>query len=102
MTPNPERISAVHAAAICGVHRRTINGWANRGMIPGAAMLGGVWRFDERALRQWIAEREAESCQKIYIAAERSGGRVCRFGVSSYDEAYEQLFSPKRAKGSRR
>jgi hypothetical protein len=59
----PERIPASKAARICGVHRRTLYGWSNRGKVPGAAKLVGTWTYDEKVLRKWIADKEREACQ---------------------------------------
>ncbi len=55
----PERIRADEAAAILGVKVRTVQSLAARGELPGAAMIGRLWTFDELALRQWIRERSS-------------------------------------------
>lgn len=59
MTPlplKPERIGASQAAAILGINRRTVQSMALRGELPGAAKIGGLWTFDEAALREWVAD----------------------------------------------
>lgn len=49
----PERIRAHHAATILGVELRTVQALAARGELPGAAKIGGLWTFDESALRRF-------------------------------------------------
>ncbi|MFH1553543.1 MAG: helix-turn-helix domain-containing protein, partial [Pseudomonadota bacterium] len=58
----PERIRAHMAASILGIETRTVQALAARGELPGAAKIGGVWTFDEAAIRNWIKERT--TCQK--------------------------------------
>lgn len=53
----PERIGAGQAAAILGIGKRTVQGMALRGELPNAAKIGGLWTFDEAALRSFIEER---------------------------------------------
>lgn len=52
-----ERIRASHAAAILGVTERTVQALALRGELPEAAKIGGLWTFNEAALRNYIKER---------------------------------------------
>lgn len=52
-----ERIRASRAASILGVETRTVQALALRGELPGAAKIGGLWTFDEAALRNYIKER---------------------------------------------
>ncbi|WP_394060680.1 helix-turn-helix domain-containing protein [Xanthobacter autotrophicus] len=54
----PERIRAPKVASILGVQVRTVQAMALRGELPGAAKIGGLWTFDEAALRAWIREKE--------------------------------------------
>lgn len=58
----PERIKLRDAAAIVGGTMRTVQALAARGQIPGASKLGGLWYFDEAALRKWV--RDGERCQQ--------------------------------------
>lgn len=53
----PERIRANRAAAILGVNKRTIQAMALRGDLPRAARIGGLWTFEEAALREYVEER---------------------------------------------
>lgn len=53
----PERIRANRAAAILGVNKRTIQAMALRGDLPRAARIGGLWTFEEAALRDYIEAR---------------------------------------------
>jgi predicted DNA-binding transcriptional regulator AlpA len=88
-----ERIPASKAARICGVHRRTLYGWSNRGKVPGAAKLVGTWTYDEAELRKWIAARERDACQTTSINAGIRGGDGSKFRASTVDLAYEQALS---------
>jgi len=54
-----ERIRAHVAAGILGVETRTVQALAARGELPGAAKIGGLWTFDEAALRNWKPDHEA-------------------------------------------
>lgn len=94
-----ERIPASRAAAICGITRRTLYGWSQDGKVPGAAKLNGVWRYDERKLRRWIAERERKACRGTSTDAETLGGDASKFAGRTFDEAYERLFSPRPKSG---
>lgn len=49
-----ERVRAHEAAGILGVSVRTVQALAARGELPGAAKVGGLWTFDEKALRSWL------------------------------------------------
>lgn len=53
----PERIRANRAAAILGVNKRTIQAMALRGDLPRAARIGGLWTFEEAALRDYVEAR---------------------------------------------
>lgn len=55
--PKAERIRADQAAAILGIQRRTIQLMAQRGDLPNVAKIGGIWTFDEAALRAWVAQQ---------------------------------------------
>jgi len=61
--PKRERIRAFEASAILGVEVRTVQALACRGELPGACKIGGVWTFDEAALRAWIKDRSAPGNQ---------------------------------------
>ena len=65
----PERIKSAAAVAITGLSLRQIQTMAARGMIRGAAKLGGVWTFNAAKLRRWIASREEEACRTITISS---------------------------------
>jgi hypothetical protein len=57
--PAPERIRTAHAAAILGVEPRTVQALADRGQIPGAALIGSTYTYCEATLRRFSAEFEA-------------------------------------------
>ena len=46
------------AAAVIGVHAKTLQKWARRGEFPGR-MIGGLWRFRKSDLENWIERRFA-------------------------------------------
>lgn len=50
----PERIQAREAAGILGISVRSVQVHAANGILPGAAKIGGIWTFDEKALRSWL------------------------------------------------
>lgn len=99
-----ERISTGRAARICGLSAKTVRKLAADGTIPGAAVLGSVWRFDECRLRDWIRRREAEACRgrdaaTISLSRTESGTPESKFAVVTSDEAYERALGlrPKRS-----
>ena len=96
-----DRISSGMAAAICGLSPKTVRKHAAQGIIPGAALLGSHWRFDERRLRDWIRQREAEVCRgKTSSNAAASTTSEFMLVVSSAASAYERLLCGKRKSGA--
>ncbi len=73
-----ERVRAHVAAGILGVEVRTVQALAARGEVPGAAKIGGLWTFDEAALRNWIRERT--TCQKTHLPRNTAIGGETRSG----------------------
>ena len=57
----PGRIRSAAAARILGVSRRSVQGLALRGELPGAARIGGVWTFDAERLAASAAEAGSRS-----------------------------------------
>lgn len=56
-----ERIRAIEASDILGVELRTVQAMAARGELPGAAKVGKLWTFDEKALVTFLpAFRESQ------------------------------------------
>jgi excisionase family DNA binding protein len=56
-----ERIRAIEASDILGVELRTVQAMAARGELPGAAKVGKLWTFDEKALQGFLpAFRESQ------------------------------------------
>jgi excisionase family DNA binding protein len=95
-----ERIRAHVAAGILGVEVRTVQALAARGDLPGAAKIGGLWTFDEAALRQWIKEREAKPdlrkpSQKLTSTKWHTGGRTS-LDAARTKEAYEAMLARLR------
>ncbi|MEN6541131.1 GIY-YIG nuclease family protein, partial [Parvibaculum sp.] len=58
-----ERIRADAAAGILGVEVRTVQALAARGEVPGAAKIGGLWTFEESALRSFRLELDETKTQ---------------------------------------
>ncbi len=92
-TPTPERCRIGPALGITGLGLRQMQAMSARGEIPGAAKLGGTWTYDVRKLRQWVREKETETCRAISTNAATSGGRESKFEGATLDEAYERLLS---------
>src|SRR6478609_7873340 len=93
-----ERISAGLAAAICGFTPKTMRKLARNGKIPGAALLGNCWRFDERRLRDWIRRQEAVCLGTEEITSSSATGfgtPASKFAVATCDEAYERLLGSR-------
>jgi hypothetical protein len=55
------RIQSAAAARILGVSRRSVQGLALRGELPGAARIGGVWTFDAERLTAFVRQRERDA-----------------------------------------
>ena len=55
------RIQSAAAARILGVSRRSVQGLALRGELPGAARIGRVWTFDAGRLAAFITQRERDA-----------------------------------------
>ncbi|MFL6437477.1 MAG: helix-turn-helix domain-containing protein [Terriglobales bacterium] len=49
-------IDATRAAAILGLHPKTLKGLAASGRIPGMK-IGSVWRFRESTLDNWVTSQ---------------------------------------------
>jgi Helix-turn-helix domain len=69
-TPLP-RIQSAAAALVLGVSRRSVQGLALRGELPGAARIGGVWTFDAERLSAFVTQRELD-------AEAKQATNVCR------------------------
>lgn len=54
-----ERIRAIEVSDILGVELRTVQAMAARGELPGAAKVGKLWTFDEKALVAFLPEFRA-------------------------------------------
>ncbi len=92
-TPTAERCRIDVALRITGLGQRQMQAMSARGEIPGAAKLGGTWTYDIRKLRQWVKEKETETCRAISTGAGTSGGRESKYEGATLDEAYELLLS---------
>jgi excisionase family DNA binding protein len=95
-----EAIQTKAAAGILGISTRTLQMMAARGEIPGAALIGRRWTFNEEALRRWRRSKEVP-CPKISTVAETHGGGGPHLTAANTVKAYEQILRLKPAKGSR-
>jgi excisionase family DNA binding protein len=67
MTNQPQfepLLSDVEAAALLGIHPKTLQGLARKGNIP-AVHLGRYWRFRASALNEWIELHS--TCQSVRV-----------------------------------
>lgn len=93
--PRAERIPATAAAALLGSPLRTVQAMAARGELPSAARIFGRWTFNEAALRNWLHDREEETCKKrerrpAATGAARRSGVAPRSRVGNTDGACER------------
>lgn len=98
----PERIRVARAASILGIKSRTVQSMALRGELPGAAKIGGLWTFNENALRKWIEDRTVKpgpARQSTPGGAEARLGLGSRSTERSIDRAYEQALRKWRCGG---
>jgi hypothetical protein len=88
-----ERIRAADAAAILGLTLRGVQELALRGDLPGAAKIGKLWTFSERALRDYVRERESEArcpTTETSINAAAFGGSERPLTAAKQERAYER------------
>lgn len=95
-----EAIQTKAAAGILGISTRTLQLMAARGEIPGAALIGRRWTFNEAALRRWRRSREIP-CRETSTGEARSGGAESNPTAESIAEACEQFLGLRQSKGSR-
>src|SRR6185503_10830537 len=84
------RIRTADAADMLGVSRRTVQSMTARGMLPGAAKIGGILTFDRAKLTRYLEGEEARCRRKISTSEGRSGGCAVPPMASSTERAYEQ------------
>lgn len=96
----PERIRADRAAIILGIEIRTVQALALRGELPGAAKIGGVWTFEEAALRNHIKERT--TCPRdrrplnTHTGEVASSGHASPLQVRNAEKAWQQTLRELR------
>lgn len=61
----PERIRTADAAAILGVEPRTVTRLADRGLLPGAALIGSIYTYCEAMVRAFAPEFEARKTELL-------------------------------------
>ena len=57
------RIRAREVAEITGLSLRMVQSRAKAGDIPGAALILGVWTFDQQTVQRWVAQAEESACR---------------------------------------
>ena len=87
-----ERIKAKRVAEITGLSVRQIQNMGARGLLPTAAKMGAAWTFNERAIRQWVADQEDETRRKAAAIDSWTRG-ICNSPLvpESVERAYEKL-----------
>ena len=74
--PNqPERIRMARARGITGLTERRMQQKSERGEIPGAIKIDGLWTYDEAELRAWLKKLEQQQCAERKTAAGASPKR---------------------------
>lgn len=59
-------LKPAQVADLLGVHVRTVQIWARRGVFgPCAVRVGSAWRFNPDALQDWLKEREMSGTPPI-------------------------------------
>ena len=91
-----ERIRSHHAALILGVSQRTVQSMVARGLLPGAAKIGGILTFDRAKLSRYLEGEEARCRMSISTSEARSGGCAPPPTASSSEKAYEQAMQKLR------
>jgi hypothetical protein len=79
-----------------GVSVRTVQSMTSRGLIPGAAKIGGTFTYDVGKLRRFIAVEEAKCLRTISTKEMASGGCEPRSGAVNIERAYERAMSKAR------
>lgn len=92
-----ERIKVARVAEMIGLSPRAVQKMADK--IPSAARFGRLWTFREDAVRQWVASREEETCQKTSTGGAGFGGGGFNSTNATYARAYAQMIKPRRVRG---
>lgn len=87
------RIRTKDAAEMLGIAPRTVQAMVARGMLPGAARVGGVYTFDCAKLRRYLDGEEARCRMNISTNVDRSGGLEPPPTDGSIELAYERAIS---------
>jgi excisionase family DNA binding protein len=77
----PERVKVTEGARILGVSARTVQLLAIRGELPSAAQIGRLWTFNEKKLRQFIADKEREAADVKSRSGFRGRAPTPAFGL---------------------
>lgn len=85
------RIQSAAAARILGVSRRSVQGLALRGELPGAARIGGVWTFDAERLTAFVTQRERDAERPSFPGSTPTPSRLPTRAQTN--SAYERLMA---------
>jgi excisionase family DNA binding protein len=91
------RIRTADAAAMLGVSKRTVQSMVGRGMLPGAAKIGGVYTFDRDKLTLYLEAEEAKCRKRTCTREER--GCAPPPTASNTARAYDAVMSRLLGKG---
>jgi hypothetical protein len=76
-----ERVDKYVAAAITNLPPRTVQEYAKRGKLPSAAKVGRGWSFDPERLRQYVKQKEEETCRNAQAHLPAVSGMATSSGV---------------------
>ena len=101
-----ERGTIDDAVAILRVCNRTVRQLALRAELPGAAKIGRRWTFNLVRLREYVKQKEMESCQgakhpRGRSGAVRSSGGGFKPKVATSDGRYARTIQSLRSRGAK-
>ena len=90
------RIRTKDAAEMLGISKRTVQAMVGRGLLPGAAKIGGILTFDSSKLRRYLDGEEARCRTSISTSEAKSFGCAVPPTESSIELAYAHAISKLR------
>src|ERR1700748_3004407 len=87
------RIRTKDAAELLGVAPRTVQSMVARGMLPGAAKIGGVLTFDRAKLDRYLEGEEARCLRNSCSSVARRGYFESSLPASKSEKAYQLAMS---------
>jgi excisionase family DNA binding protein len=95
------RIRTKAAAEMLGIAPRTVQAMVARGMLPGAAKIGGVYTFDRDKLTRYLETEEAKCRKSTCTSADKLGCEPPLTGENiarAYDAAMSKLLGKDETK----